>query len=111
MFRARRTSIVLASSVVLVFAGGASSPTATGGPPIRVDDAEPALSGDALTRAREAALAVTGGGRVTDSEAGDEESFYEVEVTLEDGRRVDVQLDEWFDVVDRSPPVEEQPGG
>ena len=30
---------------------------------------------------------------------GDEESYYEVEVTLPDGRQVDVQLDEDFTVV------------
>jgi hypothetical protein len=30
---------------------------------------------------------------------GDEESLYEVEVTLDDGRQVDVQLDESFAVV------------
>lgn len=102
MFWARRTSIVLAGSLVLVFAGGGSSLTATGSPAARVDDAEPALSGDALTRAGEAALAVTGGGRVTDSEAGDEDSFYEVEVTLQDGRQFDVQLETAFHFVSSS---------
>ena len=30
---------------------------------------------------------------------GDEESYYEVEVTLADGRQVDVQLDRSFTVV------------
>ena len=30
---------------------------------------------------------------------GDEESYYEVEVTLDDGSQVDVQLDERFEVV------------
>ena len=46
-----------------------------------------------------AALEHTGEGRVTDTEVGDEESYYEVEVTLDDGTQVDVQLDEQFDVV------------
>ena len=41
----------------------------------------------------------TGGGRVTGTEVGDEESLYEVEVTLDDGSQVDVQLDEQFRVV------------
>ena len=50
-------------------------------------------------RAEEAALAETGGGRVTGTEVGDEESYYEVEVTLPDGRQVDVQLDQDFTVV------------
>ena len=36
---------------------------------------------------------------ITGTEVGDEESMYEVEVTLEDGSQVDVQLDEDFDVV------------
>ena len=40
-----------------------------------------------------------GGGQVTETEIGDEESYYEVEVTLDDGRQVDVQLDENFNVV------------
>jgi uncharacterized membrane protein YkoI len=63
------------------------------------DDREPAITGDALQRASAAALAHLGGGRVTDTEAGDEESYYEVEVTLDDGSQVDVQLDENFNVV------------
>ena len=36
---------------------------------------------------------------MTESEVGDEESYYEVEVTLDDGSQVDVQLDENFNVV------------
>lgn len=58
---------------------------------------------DALTRASEAALAYLANqgleGEVTDTEEGDEESYYEIEVTLSDGRQVDVQLDEQFAVV------------
>jgi hypothetical protein len=57
------------------------------------------ITGAALERASEAALEETGGGRVTGTEAGDEESAYEVEVTLDDGHQVDVQLDEDFAVV------------
>ena len=41
----------------------------------------------------------TGGGEVTETEVGDEESYYEVEVTLADGGQVDVQLDRDFNVV------------
>jgi uncharacterized membrane protein YkoI len=64
------------------------------------DDAtETAIRGDALRRASDAALDHTGGGRVTGSEVGDEESYYEIEVTLDNGDQVDVQLDESFDVV------------
>ena len=54
-----------------------------------------------------AALAETGEGRVTETEVGDEESYYEVEVTLDDGSQVDVQLDEQFNVVGSSVDHEE----
>ncbi len=63
------------------------------------DDNEQPIRGDALIRASEAALAHTGGGTVPETEIDDEESKYEVEVTLEDGTQVDVQLDENFQVV------------
>lgn len=52
-----------------------------------------------LKQAEQAALAETGGGEVTETEVDDEESKYEVEVTLDDGTQVDVQLDENFQVV------------
>jgi len=57
------------------------------------------ITGDALVRASQVALAFTGGGTVTGSEVGDEESYYEVEVTKADGSQVDVQLDQGFNVV------------
>lgn len=52
-----------------------------------------------LERASAAALEHTGGGRVTGTEIEDEESYYEVEVKLENGSVVDVQLDRSFTVV------------
>jgi hypothetical protein len=57
------------------------------------------ITGDALTQASQAALAFTGGGTVTATEVGDEESYYQVEVTLADGRQTDVNLDPTFHVV------------
>lgn len=65
----------------------------------RGDDGEAAITGSALDKASAAALAHTGGGEVTDTEAGDEDSYYEVEVTMPDGREIDVQLDQDFTVV------------
>ena len=67
------------------------------------DDAEASITGAALDRASTAALANTGEGTVTDTEVDDEESYYEVEVTLADGNQVDVQLDENFMVVGSAP--------
>jgi hypothetical protein len=57
------------------------------------------ITGEALTKASQAALAFTGGGSVTGTEVGDEESYYEVEVTKADGTQVDVQLNDNFLVV------------
>ena len=56
-----------------------------------------AITGDALKRASEVAHA--GSGRVTETEVNDEESYYQVEVTLKNGTQVDVQLDQNFKVV------------
>jgi uncharacterized membrane protein YkoI len=63
------------------------------------DATEKPITGTALQKASDAALAETGGGKVTETEVDDEESKYEVEVTLPDGSQVDVQLDENFKVV------------
>ena len=57
------------------------------------------ITGPDLERASAAALAYVGEGRVTETEIEDEESYYEVEVTLDNGRQIDVQLDEAFNVV------------
>jgi uncharacterized membrane protein YkoI len=63
------------------------------------NDHEQPITGAALPRASAVALAATGGGRVTETEVGDEDAYYEVEVTLADGRQVDVHLDRSFALV------------
>src|SRR5215204_6555199 len=64
------------------------------------DDAtERPIPASDLDQAEQAALQETGGGKVTGTEVDDEESKYEVEVTLDDGTQIDVQLDEDFQVV------------
>jgi len=68
--------------------------------PGRDDEAtEKPITGSSLERASQAALAHVGGGEVTDTEVGDEEGFYEVEVTRADGSQVDVHLNRGFDVL------------
>jgi uncharacterized membrane protein YkoI len=66
------------------------------------DGSDKAITGTALDKASAAALAHTGGGKVTETEAGDEEGAYEVEVTMPDGSQVDVHLDKSFHVVNQS---------
>ncbi len=63
------------------------------------NDKDIPITGPDLDRASEVAINHLGGGTVTETEIEDEESYYEVEVTLDDGRQVDVQLDENFNVV------------
>jgi uncharacterized membrane protein YkoI len=94
----RRTKAIVASAGILaVAAGGSSAALAAGGGDD--DETEAPITGSDLDRASDAALAHTGEGRVTETEVGDEESYYEVEVTLDDGSQVDVQLDQDFNVV------------
>jgi uncharacterized membrane protein YkoI len=91
----KRKYVIVGATVAALAAGGAGVAVATGGG----DDSEKPITGSALEQAEAAALAETGGGEVTETETGDEESLYEVEVTLDDGSQVDVQLDRDFDVV------------
>jgi uncharacterized membrane protein YkoI len=92
----QRTKVIIGGAVVAAVAlAGAGSALAAG----VGDDREGPITGPAREQASAAALAATGGGRVTDTEVGDDESYYEVEVTLDDGSEVDVQLDENFNVV------------
>ena len=86
--------LIILALVLTVAAVGAGIAIGGGG-----KDDETPITGTALTRASEAALAHTGGGRVTETEAGDEEGAYEVEVTLDDGSQVDVHLDASFAVL------------
>ena len=96
----KRNKILIAVAVAgAIAAGGAGVAVGTGD-----DDAsEKPITGGALDRARAAALAHTGGGEVSGTEVGDEESYYEVEVTLDDGSQTDVQLDRSFNVVGDEP--------
>ena len=89
---------VIAIAVIAALAvGGAAIAGAAGGGDD--DGSDRAISGQALDRASAAALAETGGGKVTETEVGDEEGAYEVEVTRSDGSQVDVHLDKDFNVL------------
>jgi uncharacterized membrane protein YkoI len=95
----RKKLWVAGGAAALLVAGTGAGVAAASG---HGDDTESPITGGALDRASAAALEETGGGRVTETEVGDEESYYEVEVTLDDGSQVDVQLDRSFDVVGSS---------
>jgi hypothetical protein len=91
----RKTTWIVGGAVAVAMIGGTGMGLAASG----ADD-QP-LSGSSLDRAVAAALAETGGGTVTETEAGDGGAAYSVEVRLADGRQVEVQLDEQFRVTGR----------
>jgi hypothetical protein len=95
-FITRKAAVIAALVVGIGAAVGGGTALAAGGD----DDAtDTPITGSALAQAKAAALAHTGQGEVTGTEVGDEESYYEVEVTLDNGNQVDVQLDKSFNVV------------
>ena len=93
----RKKAGIFAAAAAVVAIAGAGAAVATGA--IDDDATDKPIPSSAIDQAKKAALAETGGGRVTETEVNDEESKYEVEVTLDDGTQVDVQLDERFKVV------------
>ena len=81
----------VAAALVLVGAGVAYA-TGSG------EDPSGQAGGAKLEKAKSVALEHVNG-QVTGTEVGDEEGYYEVEVTKDDGSRVDVHLDKNFEVL------------
>jgi uncharacterized membrane protein YkoI len=98
----RRTKLLAAAGLAVAMTGGIAAAATDG-------DSEQELTGATRDRAVTAALAATGGGTVLETEAGDDGAAYGVEVRLDDGRQVEVNLDEGFKVVNQEPD-EDQPG-
>lgn len=92
-------ALAIAAVAVLAIGGTAIAGAAGGGDDDKTDKP---ISGQALDRAKAAALDHTGGGKVTETEVGDEEGAYEVEVTRADGSQVDVHLDKGFNVLSQA---------
>ncbi len=88
-----RTLLIAAALAMLVLVG-ASVAYATGG-----ESSEQQATGPGIEKAKSVALDHTNGGRVSGTEIGDEEGYYEVEVTRDDGSQVDVHLDRDFNVL------------
>jgi uncharacterized membrane protein YkoI len=88
--------IAAAVAMLLVLGGVGGLAYATGGDD---DSSEQQATGPGIEKAKSAALDHTNGGRVTGTEVGDEEGYYEIEVTREDGSQVDVHLDRDFNIL------------
>src|SRR5918996_1335274 len=98
--RSKRVVIPTAVAAALLGVGGVAWGSAD----------EEGLTGADLDRASKVALDAVGEGEVTDTEVGDEEGAYEIEVTKADGSQVDVHLDENFQVISLDPDDETEPG-
>jgi uncharacterized membrane protein YkoI len=66
------------------------------------DESDGSLTGEAATKAADAALAATGGGTVLAAEPDDGNAGYEVEIRKADGSEAEVELDKNFKVVQRA---------
>jgi len=91
----RKRMIVIVTGVAaaaMLAVGSVAWATSSGG-------GEAPLSGDAKTKAVEAALAHVGGGTVVETDTGDDGAAYGVEIRLADGRQVEVALDKSFAVI------------
>ena len=62
------------------------------------DDSSEQATGANIEKAKSVALDHVNG-RVTGTEVGDEEGYYEIEVTRDDGSQVDIHLDRDFNVL------------
>jgi uncharacterized membrane protein YkoI len=104
----RKRLVAGAAAVTVLALGGTGVAYAAG------DDGGEQATGPAVEKAKSAALDHTSGGRVTGAEVGDEEGYYEIEVTRDDGTQVDVHLDRDLDTLgtsadDESPDDEDGP--
>jgi len=88
----KKKLVALAAAAMMVL-GGSGAAYATGG-----GSSEQATGPD-IEKAKSAALDHTNGGRVSGTEIGDEEGYYEVEITRDDGSQVDVHLDRDLNVL------------
>jgi hypothetical protein len=91
----KRKHIAIGGAVLALSAGGVGAAVAAGGG----EDAAEQVSGPAADRARAAALAHHPGTANSVERDGENGATWEVEITGEDGRTVDVRLDENYEVV------------
>ncbi|MGI9594597.1 MAG: PepSY domain-containing protein [Acidimicrobiales bacterium] len=94
-----------AAITALLLGGGgiAAAQSGTDDGPNEPADSDTPLTGSDLDRASAAALEHTGGGEVVDSEIGDDGAAYGIEIKLDDGSQVEVNLDAEFNVIGSEP--------
>jgi uncharacterized membrane protein YkoI len=90
----KKVLLAVALAMVMLAGAGVAYASSSG-----EDSSEQQATGRGIEKAKSIALDHTNGGRVTGTEVGDEEGYYEVEVVRGDGSQVDVHLDRDFDVL------------
>src|SRR3712207_1633906 len=90
-------TLLIAAAVAMLVLLGAGMAYATGSS--GEDSSEQQATGAGIEKAKSVALNYTNGGRVSGTEVGDEEGYYEIGVTRADGSQVDVHLDRDFNVL------------
>jgi uncharacterized membrane protein YkoI len=90
----KKVLLGLAVAMVVLAGAGVAYAASSG-----EDSSEQQATGPGIEKAKSIALDYTNGGRVTGTEIGDEEGYYEVEVIRGDGSQVDVHLDRDFNVL------------
>ncbi len=88
----KKLAATAAAAAILALGGVSGIAYATG-------DSSEQATGPGIEKAKSAALDHTNGGRVSGTEIGDEEGYYEIEVTRDDGSQVDVHLDRDLNVL------------
>jgi uncharacterized membrane protein YkoI len=88
--------VLLAVALTMVVLAGAGVAYASGSGD---DYSEEQATGPGIEKAKSIALDHTNGGRVSGTEIGDEEGYYEFEIIRDDGSQVDVHLDRDFNVL------------
>jgi len=88
-----------AAATLALGGGGAAIAAQQEETPVNGGDSSEQVTGPGIEKAKSAALDHTNGGRVTGTEVGDEEGYYEIEVTLDDGSQIDVHLDRDLNVL------------
>jgi len=91
----KKLAATAAAAAILALGGVSGIAYATG-------DSSEQATGSGIDKAKSAALDHANGGRVSGTEVGDEEGYYEIEVTRDDGSQVDVHLDRGLNILGTS---------
>ena len=90
--RSRMWMLAAVAAVLVLVGAGVAYATGSG------EDSSGQAGGADIEKAKSVALDHVSG-RVTGTEVGDEEGYYEVEITKDDGSQVDVHLDKNFNIL------------